>query len=163
MTTVEEIADLWDECRSKWGLGGWELRFSNQKRKLGYCKPQRKIISLSLAYMETNPIAVIRDTLLHEVAHALHYIETGSTGHGRRWKEIAVEVGCEPRRCADLNGTNLPRGKYMGICPECGKSTPFYRQVHREYSCRFCTESYDPRYKLDIITVDEYKTRKSTD
>jgi len=79
MTSHEELIREWGVEKEKWGLSDWELKFSNQKRHLGYCRPKKKIISLSRAFMQTNSFPVIKDTLLHEVAHALHYIETGKT------------------------------------------------------------------------------------
>ena len=150
MTTREQMLRNWEKVREKWGLAGWELKFSHHRRHLGYCRPRRKVISLSLPFMEINPFPVMMDTLLHETAHTLHYIETGRTNHNGRWKEIARMVGCTPRRCAAGGDVALPRGKYVGKCPECGKETHFYRQVRRSYSCSVCTNSYDPRYKLRI-------------
>ena len=36
------------------------------------------------------------DTLLHEMAHAADYLESGNRGHGRSWREWAMRVGCAP-------------------------------------------------------------------
>jgi hypothetical protein len=38
------------------------------------------------------------DTLLHEMAHVADYLESGSRGHGRSWREWATRVGCQPTR-----------------------------------------------------------------
>jgi len=150
MTKREEIEIEWLAQKEKWGLSDWELRFSRQKRHLGYCRPRRRIISVSLSYMETNPFPVMKDTLLHEIAHALHYLETGKTGHDNGWKEAARRVGCAARRCASGNGLTMPQGKYVGVCPSCDKTVHFYRKVRRSYSCSECSRGYDPRYKLQI-------------
>ncbi len=40
---------------------------------------------------------VLRDTLLHEMAHAEAWLEHGHRGHGPVWRRIAVRVGCSPR------------------------------------------------------------------
>ena len=154
MTTREQIIREWDRQKEKWGLQEWELRFSNQKRQMGYCRPRQKLISISLAFMEANPYPVIKDTLLHEVAHAVHYLETGKTNHDNGWKEIAYRVGCEPKRCATGEGLNMPKGNYVGVCPVCGEETYFYRKVKRSYSCGKCTKGYDPSYKLRIERVE---------
>lgn len=160
MTPNEEILKEWEIQKEKWSLQGWELKFSSQKRHLGYCRPRKKIISISKAFMETNPLHVMVDTLLHEIAHALHYIESGKTNHNNGWKKYAVKVGCEPRRCATGEGLSMPEGKYVGVCPVCKKVTHFYRKVRRSYSCSHCTKSYNPRYKLQIMTIHEYKVHK---
>ena len=158
MTSLEELIIEWEFQKEKWGLHDWELRFSNQKRHLGYCRPKKRIISLSRAFMQANPFPVMKDTLLHEIAHALHFLETGNTNHKNGWKEIALKVGCEPKRCATGEGLNMPEGNYVGVCPVCEKATHFYRRVRRSYSCSHCTNNYDPRYKLSIISMDEYES-----
>ncbi len=160
MTSHEKVIQEWEIQKAKWGLNDWELTFSNQKRHLGYCRPRKKVVSISKAFMQTNPFAVIKDTLLHEIAHALHFIETGKTNHNNGWKQFALKVGCEPKRCATGQGLNMPDGKYVGVCPVCERTTKFYRKVRRSYSCSHCTNKYDPRYKLAIMTMEEYKRLK---
>jgi len=157
MTTHKELIQEWDIQKQKWGLDDWELKFSNQKRQLGYCRPRKKIISISQAFMVTNPFPVIMDTLLHEIAHALHFLETGKTNHHNGWKKFALKVGCEPKRCATGEGLSMPKGKYVGICPVCEKVTHFYRRVRRSYSCSHCTNKYHSRYKLIIMSIYDYE------
>src|SRR5262249_59568628 len=56
------------------GLGRWEFGFNNNVRRVGVChyptraRPGR--IELSRHFVERNPEAEVRDTLLHEIAHA---------------------------------------------------------------------------------------------
>jgi hypothetical protein len=38
------------------------------------------------------------DTLLHEMAHAADYLESGNRGHGESWQAWARKVGCKPSR-----------------------------------------------------------------
>ena len=153
MTRKQQITELWLNQQTKWGLEGWELKFSNRKRTLGHCNCSKKIISISNAYLRINPFPVMKDTLLHEIAHAVHFNKTGKTNHGNGWKEIAREVGCKPKRCADLGEVNLPSAKYIGTCPCCGNKTNFYRKVNNIYSCNKCSKKFDPRYKLEIVAV----------
>lgn len=37
------------------------------------------------------------DTLVHEMAHAADYLETGTVGHGPSWRAWARRAGCVPR------------------------------------------------------------------
>ncbi len=151
MTKREDIEREWLAQREKWGLEDWELKLSYQRRHLGYCRPMRKTISVSLRYMERNPFHIMKDTLLHEIAHAVHFLETGKTGHDNGWKEVATRVGCAPQRCASVKGLIVPEGKYTGECRSCGKTVQFYRKVKRTYSCSSCSpRRYDPKYKLHI-------------
>lgn len=161
MTSQEELLTEWRIQKNKWNLHDWELKFSNQKRHLGYCRPRRKIISISQAFMQTNPFSIMKDTLLHEIAHALHFLEAGKTNHSNGWKKYALRVGCEPKRCATGEGLNMPQGNYVGVCPVCNKATHFYRKVKRTYSCSHCTKSYDERFKLQIMSISEYLSNNS--
>lgn len=158
MTYTEDILREWEHQRKKWGLYDWELRFSNGRRNLGYCDCNKKVIFLSKAFMKANSYSVLKDTLLHEIAHAVQFVQQGTTDHSSEWKEIAQEVGCTPRRCASTDDVIVPRGKYVGICPSCEKITHFYRKIKRRYSCRVCSNRYDPDYELEILTIEEYET-----
>ncbi len=157
MTSREKILRIWVKEQEKWSLEDWKLVFSNQRRHLGYCKPRRKIISLSLAFMNANPYPVMKDTLLHEIAHAIHYMETGKTNHDNGCRDVARRVGCRPERCAPVDGLTMPRGKYIGLCPVCNKTIYFYRKVKRSYSCSECTKGYDPRFRLKIMSTEVYE------
>jgi len=74
---------------------GWKFKWDRATRRFGCCHHQRKIISLSLPLTRLNPETQVRDTLLHEIAHAL----TPGQGHNRHWKKKCVEVGAQPSRC----------------------------------------------------------------
>jgi predicted SprT family Zn-dependent metalloprotease len=60
-----------------------------------------KRIAISLAYVLSKgvPIKQVRDTVLHEVAHA---IAGNRAGHGPEWKEVAKRIGCSATRCHDM-------------------------------------------------------------
>lgn len=150
MTTKKQILSEWEFQKHKWGLADWNINFSYAKRTLGHCNCSNKLISISDAYMKANPFDIMKDTLLHEIAHALHFEKTGKTDHGKQWKEFARDVGCKPRRCADLSEINLPAPKYTGKCTSCGNVTNFYRKVRKTYSCNICSKKFDPKFKLRI-------------
>ena len=162
MTSREEIISDWIVERNRWGLNDWVLRFSNQKRQLGYCKPRSRVISISLEFMRTNPYSVMRDTLLHEIEPALPSLKTGPTHHDNGWREIAKRVGCRPERCASGDELYMPRGKYVGVCPSCNKTVQFYRKVRRSYSCNECGRGYDSRYRFRIIPTEKYDADRWT-
>ena len=158
MTEKDLIIKEWEYLKKKWRLKDWKLIFSNGKRQLGHCNCRKKTISLSAAYMRTNPYEVLKDTLLHEIAHALQFVNTGKTDHGREWKNIAMELGCTPERCVSSDDIDIPRGKYVGICPACNSVTHFYRKVKRKYSCRLCSNKYNPDFRLKILSIEEYES-----
>ncbi|MDB5313175.1 MAG: SprT-like family protein [Gemmataceae bacterium] len=131
-----------DEVR-RWALGvmaafrldGWRLEFTRAVRLLGVCRYRSRVIGLSRHLVERNPPEQVRETLLHECAHAL--VGPGH-GHGPVWKKVAIEIGCRPERCsrADLD---MPEGRWRAICGGCGTEYRRHRRPRRaRYHCRRC-------------------------
>lgn len=57
-------------------------------------------IALSLDLMLPDNESELLDTLIHEMAHAVDWLEHGGRGHGVRWKALARRAGCSDRaRC----------------------------------------------------------------
>ncbi|HTW93745.1 MAG TPA: SprT-like domain-containing protein [Tepidisphaeraceae bacterium] len=83
---------------------GWKFKWDRATRRFGCCNHHRKTISLSLALTRLNPESQVRDTLLHEIAHAL----TPGHGHNRHWKKKCVEIGATPLRCFQPHEVLLP-------------------------------------------------------
>jgi predicted SprT family Zn-dependent metalloprotease len=77
------------------GLADWSLVFDRSARRFGACSTQRRRISLSWKLVMLNSADEVRDTILHEIAHAL----TPGAGHGRAWKAMCERIGAKPVRC----------------------------------------------------------------
>jgi predicted SprT family Zn-dependent metalloprotease len=97
---------------------GWGFEWDNSYRRFGCCKHRPKLIGLSRRLVEINDEDKVKDTILHEIAHA---IAGYGAGHGQKWKDICVEIGAKPERCYDTNDTNTPELKYYAVCGGCGK------------------------------------------
>ena len=92
---------------------GYKFQWDNRGRRFGAHNGAKRTIFLSRRLTQLNPESEVKDTILHEIAHALDYIRNGfryrytysSRGRGKRlvhddvWKAICVEIGCKPRRC----------------------------------------------------------------
>src|SRR5262245_51513217 len=79
------------------GLSDWSFAYNRRKRRLGLCYYPRKRLELSVHLVARNGDAEVRDTILHEIAHAL----TGpGHGHDAAWKAACVRVGARPERLA---------------------------------------------------------------
>ena len=74
---------------------GWRFAFDRAVRRAGACHYHRQRITLSRAFAQTLEEAEIRETLLHEIAHAL--VGPGQ-GHNARWKATAQAIGCRAER-----------------------------------------------------------------
>ncbi len=75
---------------------GWSFSFDRAKRRAGSCKFSKKEITLARAYAEQEDFKEIKNTILHEIAHAL---VGPKHGHNEIWKQKALEIGCDAERC----------------------------------------------------------------
>ena len=94
----------------------YSFAWNNSRNYIGRCFYLKKVIELSKPYTELNDEKEIRDTILHEIAHAL---APKGSGHGPKWKQLALSLGCKPHRCADGQSLIIPPYKYLGHCPNC--------------------------------------------
>jgi hypothetical protein len=56
-----------------------------------------------------NPIPKTRDTILHEIAHAL----TPGHNHDSVWRAKSIEIGCDGKRCY---GSDVRAPRACGVC-----------------------------------------------
>jgi predicted SprT family Zn-dependent metalloprotease len=111
--------DLARSLMAQHGLRDWTFRFDHARRRFGKCSTRRKLISLSRPLTLLNSEDEVRDTILHEIAHAL----TPDDGHGKRWKAMCNQIGARPVRCyTDAMVISPPRrvAPYQIGCPSCG-------------------------------------------
>lgn len=97
------------------GLSDWSFAFNRSKRQMGCCLYGPQTIELSHHFVERNTLDLIRDTLLHEIAHAL--VDPGH-GHDAVWKAMCLRVGAKPERLS--NEPDMPQGRWQAICDGCG-------------------------------------------
>ena len=113
---------------------GWRLEFRNYADRLGCCCSKHSTIALNAYYVEHNEEAMVIDTLLHEIAHAL----VGSClAHGPEWKAMAMRLGCFPRACSQTDVVMRP-GKWQASCPTCA------RLFHKHRRPKYVTGYYCP-------------------
>ena len=111
------------------GLADWRLALSSAARRLGSCAYHTKTIRLSRHLLALNDWSEVRDTLLHEVAHAL---VGQSHGHDRVWRAQAVALGANPRACAAPAQVRMPEPGWEAWCPRCAQSVGrYYRRPRR--------------------------------
>lgn len=118
----------------------YKLVFSRGKKTLGYADLGIKEIGISKWHIEGSSTDSVKDTILHEIAHAIAYEKYGEQGHGNLWKKVCLEIGANPERLKG-NAFNIqkPPSKYTLTCPECGKVYTRHRMVkHLSYLCSIC-------------------------
>jgi predicted SprT family Zn-dependent metalloprotease len=80
------------------------------------CRHRQKVIVLSAAFVTLNTDDVVRDIVLHELAHAL--VGPGH-GHDATWKAKAVELGANPDRVC--TAAVMPPGDWQATCASCNR------------------------------------------
>ncbi|MDE2313625.1 MAG: SprT-like domain-containing protein [Elusimicrobia bacterium] len=128
------------------GLMEWRFSFDRSRRRFGVCNWNAKTIGLSRPLTELNGEIHVRDTILHEIAHAL---AGRLAGHGPKWRQAALLAGANPRRCYDRSVT-LPPLPLLLRCPTCGASREVARRFKRKRSCGRCSNRFDPRFLLRV-------------
>ena len=91
----------------------WRFRLETATSRAGICRHNTRIIALSVSFVLRAPWDDIRDTLLHEVAHA---IVGAGHGHDVVWQAAARRIGCTANRCSTVTHS-LKR--WMGECRRC--------------------------------------------
>jgi len=120
--------DLATELMDAHGLVGWRIKLDHARRRAGQCDFTNKTISLSRLYVRHADIGHIRDTILHEIAHAL----VGPRhGHDAVWRQKAREIGCSATRCHSLS---FARARWVMTCP----NGCFSVERHRKKSGLVC-------------------------
>jgi len=123
------------------GLRDWQFRFNNRKRSLGLCLYTDRRIELSRYLVRDNDEQAVRETMLHEIAHAL---AGPAAGHGPRWKAVCRHIGARPERI-DCRAT-MPEGDWRATCSHCGAVYARHRRPPGggTYYCRDCRQQAPP-------------------
>lgn len=116
------------------GLGHWVFEFDRAKCRAGACKHRRQTITLSQYYVFCNTDEDIKDTILHEIAHAL---AGPGHGHDNHWKAICIRIGAKPIRCYG-NHVVMPKGQWVAVCNSCKKEFHYHRKPKCRYWCIQC-------------------------
>lgn len=111
---------------------------TNQRSDYGW-------IRLSIHMIPTMEEAEVKDTILHEIAHALVGCHQG---HNWIWRQKAIEIGCNGERTTKLDVVNQIRYKYKAECPCCGNVTGMSRKPKRNYWCKCTNRTFRQEDKL---------------
>lgn len=113
---------------------GWKAVLDTRAvTRAGQCRYSVKEIGISYRWVAMNDEKHVRNTILHEIAHALVGAEHG---HDWVWKQKARQIGCTGDRCTSPEAKKVP-GKYRAVCPNCGHVHYRHRASKRmnDYAC----------------------------
>ena len=116
----------------------WKFKIDRAKRRCGMCFYGKRLITLSKHHILNNDEPQVRDTILHEIAHAL---VGHAANHGPIWKEKAVQLGCSPNRCADET-VEVAKPTVVYACKQCFREVNYYAKLRTRRGCRVCCDKY---------------------
>jgi predicted SprT family Zn-dependent metalloprotease len=132
---VFEVQQLARGLFADHGLEGWSFGFNRRKLQMGVCLYGPRQIALSIHFVELNDDGAVRDTLLHEIAHAL--VGPGH-GHDAVWRAKCREIGARPERLGwDVT---MPTGPWQAVCGNCGRLHHRHRKPKHMvgWHCAYC-------------------------
>jgi hypothetical protein len=136
---LDEARELALSLMREHGLREWTFAFDNAKTRAGVCRSSPRQIGLSRPLTLLHSPAEVRNTILHEIAHAL----VGPRhGHDPAWRATAETIGCTATRCLPESVARID-GAWTGICPA-GHEFTAHRRPRRVRSCRLCSPTFDP-------------------
>ena len=121
----------------------WSFGWDSAKKRLGVCKYDQHLISLSRYFVDLHSIQEIDQVMRHEIAHAL---AGPKAGHGPKWKKIATDIGYEHKK---ISGDEIGNAtaKLIGTCPN-GHVVYRHRQPKSPLSCSRCAPRFDRNYLI---------------
>jgi predicted SprT family Zn-dependent metalloprotease len=132
-----EAAHLARQLMMENQLTDWSFGFDHARRRFGRCDYTHRQITLSRPLTLLNSIDEVRDTILHEIAHAL----CPKDGHGAKWRAVCRRLGAKPARCYSdatvVSPTRSP-AQYRFGCPKCNWWVQRRRRSRRAYLCKLC-------------------------
>ena len=131
---------------------GWTSKLDDSRRRFGVCMPKEKVISLSRLLIELNSEEEVRDTILHEIAHALAWERhRANCGHDQRWKDICIEIGARPERCFD-DSVIQPDAPWMLCHSETGEVfSTYHRKPSNDFSARWIRGRKDETFGKLVV------------
>lgn len=125
------------------GLEHWTVTTDRAKTRAGVCRFAARTISLSAPLTRLHDEAEVRDTILHEIAHAL---VGPAHGHDEVWRAKAMSIGCSGERTVPTSAPSV-EGPWRGECPN-GHSMTRHRRPTRVLSCSRCRQGFDPEFVI---------------
>ena len=154
---LEEARELAHELMSDYGLYYWKFTFDYAKTRFGCCNEYTKTISLSKYLVLINEEEVVKNVILHEIAHAL---VGNKHKHTSIFKQKAIEIECEfTSRYVNENINTVPKN-VVANCPRCGRLFARYRKPKTKRCCAKCSDvPYEMRL-LQFKRTDEISSKE---
>lgn len=133
-----------NELLDQHGPEGWSVIFDNAKRRAGVCRQGQRLIGLSAPLTRLHSVEEVRETLLHEIAHAL---VGASHGHDAVWAAQARALGSSAQRCLSEDAPTVA-APWLGVCPA-GHTQERHRRPERVQACGRCSGRFSPDHLFE--------------
>lgn len=152
---LEKTRNMALKLMRKHGLSDYTFKWDRAVRRFGCHNGRLKTISLSrpMTQYESNECRV-KNTILHEISHALDYKKRGYSNHDSTWKRVARSIGCSGERCGSTSGVDKSQIlKWEVTCPSCEKRVYYARKSKVDKACGNCCKKhnnnkYSAQYKF---------------
>ena len=132
------------------GLRDWSIQYDSAKRRAGICRFDDKVVGLSAPLTTLHSEEEVRDTVLHEIAHAL---AGARHGHDATWRAAAVRIGCSGQRCVSPDAPRV-EPPWLGVCAA-GHTAGRHRRPERVMTCAQCS----PRFNIEHLLTWTHQGR----
>ncbi|KAB1644726.1 SprT-like domain-containing protein [Gulosibacter chungangensis] len=144
MADLKEVQRWAAELMAKYLDESWSFTFDRAKTRAGKCNFDKRQVSLSMYLAAKHSDEQVKQTLLHEIAHA----KVGpKAGHGPIWQSYAAQIGYTGGRTHTASVAD-EFAKYVGICPNGHEIYRFRRPGTKPVSCAKCSKRFDQRYLI---------------
>ena len=129
-TFDQRLEKNWKWCKSyfdrkikEFKIEGWTIAIDHALKRIGQCDYNKKRITISKHFLRgvSCDEKKMRNTVLHELAHVL----TPGHSHDKKWKDIALKIGCDGKVCGLMD---LPDAKYIVTCKNKCFINSYYRK-----------------------------------
>lgn len=141
-----EAKNIATELMAQYGIDrqGWRFEWTNARTQHGICKYGSRVIGLSKVLTLAKTESEVRNTILHEIAHAL--VGAGN-GHNAVWRRQFINMGGDGKRCNEVSADGLQVllkvARYKATCGTCGKVFTGHRKRKRVCACPQCCNKYN--------------------
>jgi predicted SprT family Zn-dependent metalloprotease len=140
---IDEAVSLATELLHGYRLDRWRVVVDRAKTRAGACRFDVREIGLSGPLTSLHSPSEVRQTILHEIAHAL---VGPAHSHDAVWRAEATRLGCSPRACLPRDSPRVA-APWVGTCPA-GHTVARHRRPQRPASCRQCSRAYSPEHQF---------------
>lgn len=141
---IQSARMLAEELLAASGLAEWQVVIDRAKTRAGVCRYGARVIGLSGPLTALHSADEVRDTILHEIAHAL---VGPAHKHDAVWRAEAARLGCSARTCLPTDAPKVP-APWVGTCPA-GHTVQRHRRPERSSSCPRCNPAYSREHQFE--------------